>query len=290
MSERNQWRRVRSDRRCPICERPDWCLLAADGSAAICARIASSKRCGEAGWLHRLRDDGWQPPRHRVRSVPLTTPGRRHDLAELAAGYRGVVEPVRLDALARSLGLTVGALGALGIGWADHYRAWSFPMTDADGVILGIRLRRLDGSKFAVRGGREGLFLPAPAPTEPRLLVCEGPTDTAALLDLGYKAVVGRPSCTGGERLVTELCQRRGPAEVVIVADGDEPGRRGADDLAGVLRAYVPSVRVVVPRSYKDVREFVQAGGTREQLERAIAASPARRLAVRSVVAGRERK
>jgi phage/plasmid primase-like uncharacterized protein len=203
-------------------------------------------------------------------------------LAELANGYRDAVDPVHLDALARSLGLTVDSLTALDIGWSAHNRAWSFPMRDAAGAVLGIRLRRPDGSKFAVRGGREGLFLPATDPIDPNLVVCEGPTDAAALLDLGFTAVVGRPSCTGGIKLLVELVQRRHPDEVVIVADRDQPGRRGADNLASVLLPHCSSARVVVPRRYKDAREFVQAGGTREQLEQAIAAVPARRLAVRS--------
>jgi phage/plasmid primase-like uncharacterized protein len=208
-------------------------------------------------------------------------------MTHLAVGYRNALDPAQLDALARSLGLSADALTRLGIGWAEPYRAWSFPMTDAAGVVLGIRLRRPDGTKFAVSGGREGLFLPATEPTDARLLVCEGPTDAAALLDLGYTAVVGRPSCTGGVRLVTELCQQRQPGELVIVADGDEPGRRGANNLASVLAAYVPTVRVLVPRLHKDVREFVCAGGTRQQLEQAIAAAPAKRLAVRAVAVGR---
>jgi hypothetical protein len=282
MSGRNGWQRVRRDRPCPICERPDWCLLATDGSAAICARTESAKRCGEAGWLHRLRDDGWRLPRRIVRSVPLTPASRRHDLPELADCYRDAVDPVQLDILARSLGLTVDSLTALGIGWSAHYRAWSFPMVDADGTVLGIRLRRPDGSKFAVPGGKEGLFIPAMDPTDPRLLVCEGPTDVAALLDLEYTAVVGRPNCTGGVRLLADLCQRRQPGQVVILADGDEPGRHGAENLAGVLLAYRSVVRVVIPTRFKDAREFLGAGGTRTQLEQAIEAAPARRLAVQS--------
>ena len=45
---------------------------------------------------------------------------------------------------------------------------------------------------------------------------------------------------------LVEVVQRRRPAEAVIVADADEPGRRGADNLASVLLAYCPVVRVVV--------------------------------------------
>ena len=46
---------------CPVCGKPDWCLVAEDGSAAICARIeeGSVKRCGDAGWLHILRENGY---------------------------------------------------------------------------------------------------------------------------------------------------------------------------------------------------------------------------------------
>ena len=45
--------RVSKQRPCPVCGKPDWCLIARDGSAAICARIAegSVKQCGEAGWF-----------------------------------------------------------------------------------------------------------------------------------------------------------------------------------------------------------------------------------------------
>jgi hypothetical protein len=282
MIDCNYWRRVRRDRRCPICERPDWCLLSADGSAVICARVESSKRCGEAGWLHRLRDDRWRPSGRIVRSVRLTPADPRHDLASLAASYRDAVGPVQLQEFARSVGLSVEALTVLGVGWSVQYRAWSFPMVNPAGAVLGIRLRRPDGSKFAVKGGKEGLFLPATVSTDTRLLVCEGPTDTAALLDLGFGAVVGRPSCTGGIKLLVELIQQRQPDDVVIVADGDKPGRRGADNLATVLVAYAPLVRVVLPRRYKDVREFLQAGGTQQQLVQAIAAAPARRLAVQA--------
>jgi hypothetical protein len=277
------WRRVSKAKPCPICEKPDWCLVAADGNAAICARVESSKRCGEAGWLHQLRDETlWRLPRHIVRQVRLTSAGPRLDLASLAAAYQQAVDPVRLDEFARSLGLSVEALAALGIGWSAENRAWSFPMSDTSGHVLGIRLRRPE-CKFAVRGSKEGLFLPTMDPADPRLLVCEGPTDTAALLDMGLAAVAGRPSCTGGIRLLVELAQRRRPAEVVVVADSDEPGRRGADNLASVLVAYVPTVRVVTPPAgIKDARAWLQAGGTRDGVEEVISAASVRRLMIRA--------
>jgi phage/plasmid primase-like uncharacterized protein len=222
-----------------------------------------------------------------MRYLPLTTNGCALDLARLAAEFRQAVDPGRFYHLATSLGLSVNSLNALDIGWSSHHRAWSFPMRDKAGAVVGIRLRRPDGRKFAVNGGKEGLFF---EPTvieekviEPHLLVCEGPTDTAALLDLGFEAVVGRPSCAGGVKLLVELTRRRRPAQVVIVADRDEPGRRGADNLAAVLVAYVPTLKVIAPPAgIKDARDWLRAGGTPSDVEQAIAAAPARRLTVRA--------
>jgi DNA primase len=48
------WRRTTPTYRCPICRHSGWCLVSADGTAAICPRTESPKRCGDAGWLHRL--------------------------------------------------------------------------------------------------------------------------------------------------------------------------------------------------------------------------------------------
>jgi hypothetical protein len=100
---------------------------------------------------------------------------------------------------------------------------------------------------------------------------------------MGFRGVAGRPSCTGGSRLLVELVRRRPPSEVVIVADGDEPGRRGADDLASVLLAYAPAVRAIAPpEGVKDARAWLRAGGTRQDVEAAIRAAPVRRLTVRA--------
>ena len=49
-----EWVRVSRHNPCPVCTKPDWCLASEDGSVAICARIESEKRAGDAGWLHDL--------------------------------------------------------------------------------------------------------------------------------------------------------------------------------------------------------------------------------------------
>lgn len=49
-----EWIRVKKTRPCPICGRPDWCLIARNGWAVICPRI-SQGAVGQTqgGYLHR---------------------------------------------------------------------------------------------------------------------------------------------------------------------------------------------------------------------------------------------
>jgi hypothetical protein len=156
--------------------------------------------------------------------------------------------------------------------------------------VVGIRLRTDSGFKFAVAGSKQGLFSPADLRVHDHLLVAEGPTDTAALLDLGSSAI-GRPSCTGGTGLLVALVGRFRPASAVVVADADEPGLRGAAALAGVLAAYVPDVRVIRPPDrVKDARAWKNAGPSADavitQISAAIAAAAPVRVTVTSRKAG----
>ena len=285
MTSRADWRRVSRATPCPICGRPKWCLIRTDGTVAICTHVESPRRVGDAGWLHRLKDGPEQYQSRYVRLIRLASgDAGQSDLARLAAQCQEAVDPGRLYHLATSLGLTVASLCHFGIGWSVEHRSWTFPMTNADGHVLGIRLRRPNGYKFAVVGGKEGLFIPSTVEGQYSLLhICEGPTDAAALLDMGFQFVVGRPSCTGGIRLLVELVRKWNTPEVVIVADGDEPGQRGADNLASVLVAYAPAVRVIAPPlGIKDIRAWLRAGGGRGEVEEATRVAAVRRLVIRA--------
>ncbi len=288
MPANTKWQRVTKSHPCPVCGKHDWCMLTGppgSPTAAICGRVESGKRCGrdDAGWLHRIRDDDtWQPQRRRTINIaaPATM---RPEFAVLAQRCVGAIQPEALKRLAGGLGLSVKSMQRLQVGWSAEHRAFTFPMCGASDNVLGIRLRRPSGYKFAVTGGNEGLFVPSDLPQDGLLLVCEGPTDTSAMLDLGF-AAVGRPSCTGGIRLLVELVQRRPAAHVVIVSDNDAHGRgqRGADNLAVVLAAYSHSVCVIAPPvGAKDAREWKRSGATHGDIQAAIDAAPSRRLAVR---------
>jgi len=187
-----------------------------------------------------------------------------------------------LDSFARNLGVTAWSPRRLSIGWDGE--AWMFPMRDAGGRVIGIRRRFPNGRNLAVKGGHEGLFIPAELPAGKLLLVCEGATDTAALLDLDF-ATMGRPSCRGGVALCRGFVRGR---EVVVVADRDAPGQQGVEYLAAALAACCTSVRVITPPDgVKDAREWVKRGATRTAIEAIMEAAQPMRLPVRVVRHGK---
>ena len=288
--KRGEWKRVSRRRPCPVCGHSDWCVFTGDDdnpAAVICPRTPSDTKAGEAGFLHVLRTDGptwatWRQTIRRAVRMVENPDNTAPDMGKLAADCRAAIRPGDLQRLAVRLGLSVEALQRLRVGWSSGHRAWTFPMQDTAGRVLGIRLRLPSGRKLAVKGGHDGLFLPDGLYAGGRLLVTEGPTDCAALLDLG-QAAVGRPSCAGGVRHLADLARARRPAEVVIIADGDAPGQRGAEFLAAVLVAYCPAVRIATPPpGIKDARQWKQRGATAADVAAVIDAAPVRRLEIRT--------
>jgi len=283
----NGWVRVSRERPCPICERPDWCLISADATVAICARVSDGavKRCGEAGFLHRLANSltPWRPQAQRV--VVSAAPA---DVSALALEYHAAADREgHLDRLAQELGLSTESLRRFRVGWWVKENCSTWPMSDASGRIIGINRRFWDGAKRIVLGHKAGLYLPddlAVAPDAP-LVVCEGATDAVAGRDLGFQCV-GRLCCTHGARLLVELVKARRPGLLVVVGDTDEPGRRGTQPLAAALLPYVPALKVIEPPApHKDLRAWRQAGATRHNIESLLAGTEPRRLAVRVVTA-----
>jgi phage/plasmid primase-like uncharacterized protein len=204
-----------------------------------------------------------------------------------------------LECFAQELGVSRLSLVRLGVGWGNaalirrlgtrcrRPGVWTFPMADAQGQVVGMRLRAPNGAKFSVRGGTEGLFLPAKLESADQILMPEGPTDTAALLDLGF-SVVGRPSCHGGTDHLRSLVQRLQPTEVVVVADNDavqegarSPGQRGAKAIAESLLPYVPVIRLVSPPGQiKDARAWAKAGASHGDVHQAIQSATSYQLQI----------
>jgi len=278
--------RVTRNRPCPICGHDDWCLVAVDGSAAICPRVkeGSQKKCGDAGYLHIVKDGHNGHDRHRGRARWRHSVTVRHcqgdqpqDFEQMAVQYQSQLTSDGLQTLTQSLGLSARSLQRLRVGWDDS--AWTFPMSDSCGKIIGIRRRFPNGGKASVKGSRTGLFIPRDLTGVGALLMCEGPTDTAAALDLGFDAI-GRPNCNSLVEMTVRTAHGRD--EVVIVADNDAVGRAGADRLAGALALCCPCVKIVIPPDgMKDLRQWLNVGLTSETLRAIMADTCPIRMKVR---------
>lgn len=262
----DEFRRLSRNEPCLVCGHLEWCMLSRDDppSRAICQRVESKCRWKDAGWLHVLREADRRPPPRRI-VIPARD--RMRDFGDLAATYQRRARSAAVGALAGRLGVSAGSLQRLGIGW-DGRKNWAFPMSDAAGLVRGIRLRAPNGGKFSVEGSKQGLHIPSGLSGRGPLLLPEGPTDTAAALDLGFDAV-GRPSCRGAARLLIELIKKHRPEAIAVVADSDEAGRAGAAELAGVVACYCREVRVIAP-PVKDLREWLKAGATTADMNEAI--------------------
>jgi phage/plasmid primase-like uncharacterized protein len=269
--------RLRKGARCPICGKPDWCMVAYDGSGAplsvLCQRVKSTRRWRDAGCLHVLAPGGGANQWDRAQRPAETTVTPLRLVRRLEAAQRRFHSSAATPAIASRLGVSVRALGALGTGIEGD--TLLFPMLDGDGELIGVRTRSSSGEKRAVTGSKNGLFAAVAIDSPARLYICEGPTDTAAALTIGL-AAVGRPSCLGGGDHIERLLDQTWPREAVVVADADGPGREGALDLARRLAARPTLlVRVIEPSAdAKDLRAWVQAGARARDVERVADSAP----------------
>ncbi len=272
----NEWIRVTKRRPCPICGKPNWCSISADSQVAHCMRAEKGNALLSGGWIHTLAADTPQPGRQRRRrpSELKTPPSPPIAWEERLWKYAALKDVKNMLRLAERLGVTTDSLQRLGIVRVGPHRAWGFPMRDAAGNVTGIRLRNDEGHQWAITGSKQGIFWPtANQPWDgDAILICEGPTDTAALLDLGFYAI-GRPSCTGGTEILNKILPGK---DVVIIADRDEaktrpdgskfyPGQHGAKGLAIALAlADAKSIKIIMPLKGKDARDWKRAGATHD--------------------------
>lgn len=223
------------------------------------------------------------------------------DAAKAMAGFRAEFEKPgggrdvfdSLIELADDLGMRAADLDRLEMGRSAFHGAWAFPMRDARGVVVGIRLREYGGSrKWSVAGSQDGLFYdPSLEPREAtrngvrgrELVVVEGATDCAAGYALGLPCV-GRSSCGTGAEALKGLCARLSVSRVTIVSDNDRhrfrpdgtPWRPGVDGARALAARLGLTHRIVTPPK-KDLREWLDAGLTAETFEMVADLHPWRR-------------
>jgi len=142
---------------------------------------------------------------------------------------------------------------------------WAILERNAQGEVVGTTFRDPGESKrkLCSEGGKRGLILPWPldpyagTSQDRPVWVCEGASDTGAMLGL-YVDAVGVPMAGQCGEWLAELLEDR---HVVIIADADEAGERGAQKIAAALVRTCPSVRIIPPPDgAKDARAAVLGG------------------------------
>jgi P4 family phage/plasmid primase-like protien len=261
------WVRVTSAAPCPICTHDSWCVISPDGLTVRCKRTESTEPShGDDGnaWLHRLLIRARRPSNAPKTDTAAPDPEWR----ERADRFAAQITDEQVLNLATTLGVDPNVLRELGIGW--NGRDWTFPMFDASGEVCGVRRRTREGKKLAMTGCKLGVIRRR-KPDDGVLLVCEGDSDTAAALTIGFDAlgVPGAGQCT--EIAAAHSLHR----DVVVVADNDLVGQDGAETLVATLVKAARSVRLIrPPAEHKDLRAWLNSAGaitTKEQVEKAIA-------------------
>jgi len=165
-----------------------------------------------------------------------------------------------------------------------------YDYVDADGVLLFqvLRYRTESGKTFRQRrpAGDEWIWglgdVERPLYRLPRVLdaieqgqpvyLVEGEKDVETLEGLGLVATCSLGgSCERTSSWDARWTEQLRGAEVIVLPDNDEPGRRHAQVVRQAIADAVKRVRVVelpgLPEK-GDVSDWVEAGGTREELER----------------------
>lgn len=242
--------RVSEELPCPICGKHSWCLIGADGKEVICQRVESPKKYRSAGFYHEV---DLLPPPQSAREQPVKM--EPAEVLAMAVKWAEAISEAQVAQLARQLKVPEWSLRELRIGWRGD--AYTFPMRDADGRVIGVRFRDRSGRKWTMGGSRNGLFIPVRKQATPPQLIVEGPTDCAAVRAQGFSAIA-RPDARGCEHIIAEyLAQFEGVVGIVADRDSNGTGLEGAKS----LQRYLPRGRAVVllPKQHKDVREYYAA-------------------------------
>jgi 5S rRNA maturation endonuclease (ribonuclease M5) len=269
MGNPSEWVNVQDAKlKCPVCGKPDWCLLHVDGKKVLCPRVKSVIKMGKAGYLHKLRDNGLcmdKTPRRRRSNRCINWTG-------LARLYfrKAYQNPAMID-IAEELAIPSQNLRASWrLGWNGE--AYTIPAYNGYEEMNGIMRRWPKGevdpitgkSKAWVPRSKNGLFIPKLKSWQGNLFICEGWSDAAALVQMGFRAIARANCQTGKEEIKTLIQRKRELEQVCVVGDNDKVGETGAMSLARSLSNIIQVQKLDVPEKYKDMREWYQWGAHKQ--------------------------
>lgn len=152
---------------------------------------------------------------------------------------------------------------------AGETRALVIPYLSIEGNVTFAKYRTLPPAEkdFTCPSGYEAGLYNSPALSEDckEIIFVEGEADCLALLSHGVENVVGVPGAGVKKHAWIETVDRVNPV-VYILFDSDQAGTKGAQELASRI-GIEKCLKIVLPKSTKDINEFFQKGGTVEQFE-----------------------
>ncbi len=174
--------------------------------------------------------------------------------------YRCPLKSTHLSNLAKRLGVSIEALRSIGTGWNPELECWTFPEHNGKGQVCGIMKRYKNDSKKTVKGSKRGLTLSNGWDKGLGVLhICEGASDTAALLSRGLKAI-GIPSRNYKADDLVILLGKVKNLSLAVVPDNDpaDPDHESAGKLALTLKEHLkcPVKLITFNRNCKDLREY----------------------------------
>jgi hypothetical protein len=183
-----KWNRASATMPCPLCERERTCVWLGPADrpeVVVCFRKQSAVQAQNGlGWVHVFEDHRQPGSRPKVRGkiVPSFDPAT---FEALHRDCRDALDPEDVISLADELGISSRSLDLLELGAYGPGEVFTFPMRDGRDRVVGLRTRcPWSGAKRSISDSRSGLFfVPSLEMTGRHVLICEGPSDTAAAHD-----------------------------------------------------------------------------------------------------------
>lgn len=175
----SNWQEASKQQPCPICGKPDWCSVSADGQMAICRRLddGAGRRCADAAgadyWVYRRTGQAWGAPPEAI-TTPLSAGDAASQCADADTLHRvysalldslGLSGPHRADLQRRGLsGPDIDRHGYRTLPDRDR-AALARRLVEAFGVdiarqIPGLYIREQDGRSWWSLAGAPGILIP----------------------------------------------------------------------------------------------------------------------------------
>lgn len=215
----------------------------------------------------------WERAKKRA-SEPIEI-RQTHDFSSLANSYIHGLRQAKAQAFLRAYckprGISDDAISRFGVGYDSERDALSFPYTDQEGRVTGIKYRYRNGFKASESGSVYGIFGLGDILGKRDVIICEGETDTLSTYSR-YSKRGGdtRGICgTSGASVSDTQWSRFGlhflfASRVYLLYDADGAGDRCADVGMRVLGTE-KCIRLRPPEG-KDATEFYAMGGKLEDI------------------------